>query len=98
MLKPAPLRRDSNGRAGAGSFNPKNEGPLMEAGASVAGSGRGGSGWRGGSALRGREVEAGAEGLVCPDDATCCGCALAASKVPPHIPQKRFPSGFSLPQ
>lgn len=72
MLKPDPLRRDSDGRCGAGSLNPRNDGPLIDVGASGVGSGRGGSGCRGGSALRGREVGAGAA-VVCPDAATGWG-------------------------
>ena len=83
---------------GAGSFNPRKDGPLMtgcgsgtEAAARVAvvfcDAGTAGEGI----------AAAGTAGIwaVLFGDATGAG---AGSKVAPHMPQKRFVSGFSLPQ
>src|SRR5579864_4138883 len=85
MLKLARLR-------GGGSLSPRNEGPLMAGAPSEA---------RGGSLICGLT---GADSVGALDTvvATRWGCAAgtsdAASSVAPHMPQKRFNPGFSLPQ
>jgi hypothetical protein len=87
-LKPARL-------AGAGSLNPKKDGPL------IGGVGPDSeAGGRTGSAVRGR---AGADTVAAePAEPIAVRCdwapdGSAASSVAPHMPQKRLPSGFSLP-
>lgn len=90
MLKLARLR-------GGGSFNPKKDGPLMT-GASLDAEPRGGGGVRAGAGA----VAVG-EGSAVVAVAVCAGteataAAGADNSVAPHMPQKRFPSGFSLPQ
>jgi hypothetical protein len=81
-LKPALLRA-------AGSFSPKNDGPLMTGAASDTG-----------AEVRGcAEAEGAEEGGA--DDRVAAPCATgsdAGNSVAPHMPQKRFVSVFSLPQ
>src|SRR5579859_2261327 len=90
-------RLDGVGLVGAGSFSPKNEGPLIDvfaSGATEAG------------ALRTGSAELRAGGRSVPSagvDPTLTACGLlargaGASRVVPHIPQKRLSSGFSFPQ
>lgn len=81
---------------GGGLLSPRNEGPLIDGISSGGGTG----------ALR--AVSAGgrdgtASGRVDGVEPTPTACGLfaegaGASKVVPHIPQKRLSSGFSLPQ
>ena len=89
MLKLARVRR-----CGERSFSPRNDGPLIE------GEGGGAGALRGTSAVCGRE--AGAEGIFGAGVAgRCSGLAAtggADRSAAPHMPQKRLPSGFSLPQ
>lgn len=84
-------------RCGERSFSPKNDGPLIDGGGCGVGA------LRGASAVCGRDgAGAGADGTVVGGVTGRCG-ALAAiegadSSAAPHMPQKRLPSGFSLPQ
>jgi hypothetical protein len=81
---------------GGGLLSPRNEGPLIDGVSSGGGTG----------ALR--TVSAGARDGTASDRVddveptpTACGLFVegaGASRVVPHIPQKRFSSGFSLPQ
>jgi len=95
MLKLARFR-------GGGLFVPRNDGPLMT-GASFAAAARAGGGFRvgagAGAAAAGAEA---AESAVDCVAAACAGADTTAegadSSVAPHMPQKRFPPGFSLPQ
>src|SRR5690349_10534256 len=96
MLNVARLAADT--LEGAGSFNPKKDGPLIE----VLSSEReaGGVGCGGSTDVRGGTASG--RGLVDPEP-TLTGWGLlatgaGASNVVPHIPQNRFCSGFSLPQ
>src|SRR5580704_6097706 len=89
MLKLARFR-------GPGSFKPRNDGPLITGGASVSG-----------AAVRcgicdvveaeGADA-AGVETIVglCAEGGA--GAWAGGNSVPPHMPQKRFSSEFSLPQ
>jgi hypothetical protein len=95
MLKLARVRR-----CGERSFSPRNDGPLID------GEGCGAGALRGASAVCGRDgTGVGAEGAggVAGAGVTgrCSGLAAtggADSSAAPHMPQKRLPSGFSLPQ
>lgn len=88
MLKLARVRR-----CGERSFNPRNDGPLIDGVGCGCGAG----------VLRGASEACGLDGNEAGgDDAGRC-CELAAtggadSSAAPHMPQKRFPSEFSLPQ
>lgn len=86
------------GRFCAGSFNPRNDGPLITGDSDA------------GAAARG-PVAVGEAGTVPADTGppeppavegraavTGAAAAVACSKLAPHIPQKRFVSGFSFPQ
>lgn len=78
------------------SLSPRNDGPLIEGGSSGTGTGA----FRGASA--GVRVGAGS-GRVAGVEPTPTAWALfadgaGASRVVPHIPQKRLSSGLSLPQ
>jgi hypothetical protein len=106
---------------GPGSFNPRNDGPLITGGAlsevsdtSVAArDGIGFSGARADRAAEGSDVEDSTAGPDATGDGmTDTGAsdpvagarsvaetgAGAGNSEPPHIPQKRFESEFSLPQ
>src|SRR6201989_2875807 len=80
--------------AAAGSFKPRNDGPLMEGGVCETVAER-----------RGSCAGAGAASTAAVFDAeTDTGCGGTAAwvggdkSVAPHMPQKRLLSGFSLPQ
>ena len=84
-------------RCGDRSFSPRNDGPLID------GEGCGAGALRGASAVCGRDGSgAGAVGIFGADVAgRCSGLAAtggADSSAAPHMPQKRLPSEFSLPQ
>lgn len=77
-------------RLGEVSLSPRNDGPLIEGGSSDTGTG----------AFRGVGTRSGRVDGVEPTS-TACGLfadGSGASRVVPHIPQKRLSSGFSLPQ
>src|SRR5580704_14198222 len=93
---------------GAGSFNPKNEGPLMIGCSSVTGAAARGAvvfcgaegGDAGGGGAGGEMADAGRAGTTAVaaasvDAVPACG---AGNSVAPHMPQKRFVPGFSFPQ
>jgi len=92
-------RREREG--GGGSFNPRNEGPLI-----VGDSSRTRSGARGGGAFCGAAGAGSKEGSGEGEVGAGAGAALwvvptgagAGKSVAPHMPQKRFVPGFSLPQ
>jgi hypothetical protein len=94
MLRLARLRADL---LGAGSFNPRNEGPLMDgAGSETAVVERRGSGAAGGA-----EALSATDGAGAATDTGCGEAEVGAgvdSSDAPHMPQKRFWSRFSLPQ
>src|ERR1700741_2930646 len=87
MLRLARLR--GAGLPGAGLLNPRNDGPLIEGELSTTGRGRPWAGSATTSAVG--EAETGTGGA---SDALGRG---AESSDAPHMPQKRFPSEFSLP-
>ena len=86
------------GLLGGGSFSPRNEGPLIEGVSSDAtedGALRMGSAALRDGARSGPSTVGGALTL------TACGLlgrGAGASRVVPHIPQKRLSAGFSFPQ
>ena len=89
MLKLARVRR-----CGERSFRPRNDGPLID------GCGCGIGALRGASVVCGRDGSA-AGTVVGGVAGRCSGLAAtggADSSAAPHMPQKRLPSGFSLPQ
>src|SRR5262252_3339469 len=76
------LARDrETGLRAGGLLSPRNDGPLIDGESSVAAGARGGSGLANGAASPRIGVGPGA----------------GANNVAPHIPQKRFSPGFSLP-
>src|SRR4029077_9884260 len=87
MLRLARLR--GAGLLRAGSFNPRNDGPLIHGELSATGRGR----TRAGSATTSAVGEA-ATGTG--GGAAVLGTGAGSSDAP-HMPQKRFPSEFSLP-
>lgn len=92
MLRLARVRR-----CGERSFSPRNDGPLIDGEGCAAGA------LRGASAVSGRDGSgAGEVGMAEAGVAgRCSGLAAtggADSSAAPHMPQKRLPSGFSLPQ
>lgn len=94
MLSRARLRGAE--RLGEGSFNPRNEGPLIEGRLSAGGSTRAGLVGSLRVAVNSAVVAFGVE----TGTAACwaAGSAGPARSEAPHMPQKRFWPGFSLPQ
>src|SRR5437764_11700464 len=85
-------------RGAGASFRPRNEGPLMEGELSLAEAVLRGSSSAGG---RVAVAVAGAEASGAGDTPSSSFAAAPGedvSRVPPHMPQKRIPSGLSLPQ
>jgi len=88
------LARDrETGLRGGGLFSPRNDGPLIDGESSVAAGARGGSGLGDGTTSARIGVGGGGTDTGCGFGVTDAG----ASSVAPHIPQKRFSAGFSLP-
>jgi len=89
-------RRD---RDGGGSFSPRKEGPLI-VGDSSRSTGRSADfgGGKGAGSNEGREGGGAGEDALVENSAFCATGSGGASKVPPHMPQKRFVAGFSFPQ
>jgi len=91
-------RLDGVTRVVGGSLSPKNDGPLIKGGSLGTGAGTG--------TFRGVSVDAcvcAVSGRVDGADPTPTAWGLfaggaGASRVVPHIPQKRLSSGLSLPQ
>ena len=78
-------------RAGAGSFKPRNDGPLITGLSSAAGA-------LGGAGAGGTEDGTGVDAVTTLRAGALVTALGVCKSVAPHMPQKRFVAGFSLPQ